>query len=105
MFMADKSSKLSHWRLGSPGRPGRAPSADGVENAFYNQALNPFFNYGVRGFQQTRPGDSVKYRHCVVPGRAEVATHQASQVTASTDLWITDPPYADAVNYLSLIHI
>jgi len=99
MFLADKSSKLSHWRLGSPGRAGRAPSADGVENAFYNQALNPFFNYGVRGFQQTRPGDSVKYRHCVVPGRAEVATHEASQVTSIADLWITDPPYADAVNY------
>jgi putative DNA methylase len=99
MFLADKSSKLSHWRLGSPGRAGRAPSADGVENAFYNQALNPFFNYGVRGFQQTRPGDSVKYRHCTVPGDAEVATHDASQVTSNADLWITDPPYADAVNY------
>ncbi len=99
MFLADKSAKLSHWRIGSPGRPGRAPSADGVENVFYNQALNTFYNYGVRGFQQTRPGESVKYRHCTVPGHAVVATHEASQVASSADLWITDPPYADAVNY------
>lgn len=99
VFLADKSAKLSQWRLGSPGRPGRAPSADGVEHVFYNQALNVFYNYGVRGFQQIRPGESVKYRHCVVPGQAQVATHEASQVATDADMWITDPPYADAVNY------
>jgi putative DNA methylase len=99
MFLADKSSKLSHWRMGSPGRPGRAPSADGVENTFYNQALNTFYNYGARGFMQVRPGDSVKYRHCEVPGRAQVETHEASDVVRDAHLWITDPPYADAVNY------
>jgi putative DNA methylase len=68
MFLADKSAKLSQWRLGSPGRPGRAPSADGVEHVFYNQALNVFYNYGVRGFQQIRPGESIKYRSTVCPG-------------------------------------
>ncbi|WP_029719024.1 anti-phage-associated DUF1156 domain-containing protein, partial [Rubrivivax benzoatilyticus] len=99
MFLADKSAKLSQWRLGSPGRPGRAPSADGVEHVFYNQALNVFYNYGVRGFQQMRPGESVRYRHSLVSGRAEVATHEASQVATSADLWVTDPPYADAVHY------
>lgn len=99
MFLADKSAKLSQWRLGSPGRPGRAPSADGVEHVFYNQALNVFYNYGVRGFQQIRPGESVKYRYSTVPGRADISAHEASQVTANADLWITDPPYADAVNY------
>lgn len=99
MFLADKSAKLSHWRLGSPGRPGRAPSADGVEHVFYNQALNTFYNYGARGFMQIRPGDSVKYRHTLVPGKAVVATHEASRVMRDSDLWITDPPYADAVNY------
>lgn len=99
VFLADKSAKLSQWRLGSPGRPGRAPSADGVEHVFYNQALNVFYNYGVRGFQQIRPGESVKYRYSAVPGRAEVATHEASQVATNADVWITDPPYADAINY------
>lgn len=99
MFLADKSAKLSQWRLGSPGRPGRAPSADGVEHVFYNQALNVFYNYGVRGFQQIRPGESVRYRHSAVPGRADVACHEASQVASNADMWVTDPPYADAVNY------
>lgn len=99
MFLADKSAKLSHWRIGSPGRAGRAPSADGVENVFYNQALNTFYNYGVRGFQQIRPGDAVKYRYCVVHGSARVIAHEASEVADGADIWITDPPYADAVNY------
>lgn len=99
VFLADKSAKLSQWRLGSPGRPGRAPSADGVEHVFYNQALNVFYNYGVRGFQQIRPGESIKYRYCIVPGRAQVAAHEASQLASNADVWITDPPYADAVNY------
>lgn len=99
MFLADKSAKLSHWRLGSPGRPGRAPSADGVEHVFYNQALNTFYNYGARGFMQIRPGDSVTYRHSLVSGKAVVETHEASRVMRDSDLWITDPPYADAVNY------
>jgi len=99
MFLADNGAKLCHWKIGSPGKPGRAPSADGLGNVFYNQALNTFYNYGVRGFQQTRPGESVKYRHCDIPGHAQVATHEAAQITTSADLWITDPPYADAVNY------
>ena len=99
VFLADKSAKLSHWRIGSPGREGRAPSADGVENVFYNQALNTFYNFGVRGFRQLRPGDSVKYRHCHIPGHSQVITHEASQLESEADLWITDPPYADAVNY------
>lgn len=99
MFLADNGAKLCHWKIGSPGKPGRAPSADGLGNVFYNQALNTFYNYGVRGFQQTRPGESVKYRHCAIPGHAQVATHEATQVTSNADLWITDPPYADAVNY------
>jgi putative DNA methylase len=99
MFCADKSAKLSHWRIGSPGRPGRAPSADGVEHVFYNQALNVFYNYGVRAFRQLKPGDTVKYRRFNLSGSHEIHVREASEVQDPADLWITDPPYADAVNY------
>jgi putative DNA methylase len=98
-FLADKSSRLSHWRLGAPGRDGRAPSADGVENVFYNQALNPFYNFGARGFSGLRIGDSVTYRYCSIETDSEVKTHGADRIDVAADIFITDPPYADAVNY------
>jgi putative DNA methylase len=98
-FLADKSSRLSQWRLGSPGRAGRAPSADGVEHVFYNQALNTFYNFGARGFSGLRVGDSVKYRYCSVTTSSIVRTHEANRIATPADNFITDPPYADAVNY------
>lgn len=98
-FLADKSSRLSQWRLGSPGRDGRAPSADGVEHVFYNQALNTFYNFGARGFLGLRTGESVKYRYCSIGTNSTVRTLEASRIDIEADIFITDPPYADAVNY------
>jgi len=100
-FMADRSARLCHWRVGSPGRPGRAPSADGVEQVFYDQVLNPLWNFGLRswGYLQkslirTRPA-SVD-----LPRAASfvVETRQASD-PPNSDLYVTDPPYADAIHY------
>jgi putative DNA methylase len=98
-FLADKSARLSQWRLGSPGREGRAPSADGVEHVFYNQALNPFFNFGVRAFYALRTGEKVTYRHSKIHTKSCIETNDAAQFSADADYFITDPPYADAVNY------
>lgn len=98
-FLADKSARLSQWRLGSPGREGRAPSADGVEHVFYNQALNTFYNFGVRGYSGLRIGDSVTYRYCEISTSSVIETHDACQLETEADIFITDPPYADAVNY------
>ncbi|MGY3581451.1 putative DNA methylase [Bradyrhizobium sp. USDA 4341] len=98
-FLADKSSRLSHWRLGAPGRDGRAPSADGVENVFYNQALNPFYNFGARGFSGLRIGENVTYKYCSIGTNSEVKTERADRMDVPADIFVTDPPYADAVNY------
>jgi putative DNA methylase len=98
-FVADKSAKLSQWRLGSPGRAGRAPSADGAEHVFYNQALNTFYNYATRGLWMLRPGHNAKYKHFPVSGRGAIATSEARAIDVACDVWITDPPYADAIVY------
>ena len=98
-FLADKSSRLSHWRLGSPGREGRAASADGVENTFYNQALNTLFTYGARAFYGLRLGDSVEYKSYPIAYSSTIKTSEAENNLIEADLFITDPPYADAVNY------
>lgn len=98
-FVADKSARLSQWRLGSPGREGRAPSADGVEHVFYNQALNTFLNFGVRASAGLEVGGSISYKNAPIVGASIVATHPAEAIATVADIWITDPPYADAVNY------
>lgn len=98
-FLVDKSARLSQWRLGSPGREGRAPSADGVEHVFYNQALNTFYNFGARAFAGLRTGESVTYRYCKIETSSQIGTHEAAGVAVDADVFITDPPYADAVNY------
>jgi len=72
------------------------------EQTFANQALNTQFNYGTRAgllflstFANSLP---------VVPIHAknEVTPSTADSIKKQCDIWITDPPYADAVNYHEL---
>lgn len=95
----DRSSKLGQWRVGFPGRPGVAPSSDRVEHVFYNQALNVFFNYGIRLFSTLAPVLTALPKTAPIAGRGVVAAHPAGDVGNDCDIFITDPPYADAVNY------
>ncbi len=92
-------SKLTQWRVGHTGESGTAPAADAVNHVFYNQALNTFSNYGGRAFPT--------FIDALSPDIAKVATQEggvvvnvdARSVFQASDLWITDPPYADAVRY------
>jgi putative DNA methylase len=100
--LADKSARLSRWEVGFPGRSGVAPSADAVKPVFYNQALNTLVNYGARSFfhlQHLLSIEDLKSFPFPSDVRHSVASHAASSVTTDSDLFITDPPYADAVSY------
>ncbi|MCV2422719.1 DUF1156 domain-containing protein [Paucibacter sp. DJ4R-1] len=72
---------------------------------FSNQALNPLFNYGSRGFSGIKEfsigahGD-LDFLNSNV--RQETALFDARDIRESCDIWVTDPPYADAVNYHEL---
>lgn len=98
-YVLDKSARLSHWRVGSPGRPGRAPSADAVEHVFYNQAFNTFFNYGARSTVALDFVDSLKLKNFPLHTERDVSSLPARDISVQSDLFVTDPPYADAVNY------
>lgn len=98
-FLANFSSKLSQWLPGSPGIPGRAAAADQVKGTFYNQALNPFYNYGCRAWSMSRLGGEDSYRYYRIDTSANIATSPAHSIDCNADIFITDPPYADAVNY------
>jgi len=95
----DRSSRLSRWRVGHAGRAGVAPAGDYPEQVFYNQALNVLYNFAARSWQaltlafQGLPGG------VSIAGSGEVHSQPASDCDRATDVFITDPPYADAVNY------
>jgi adenine-specific DNA methylase len=88
----DALSKLSRWHSG----------VDKAEATFYNQALNTLFNYGTRTTLTLRPAwfynlNGQSFRHNNV-----VKLTDARDIDNIADIWITDPPYADAVNYHEL---
>jgi adenine-specific DNA methylase len=69
---------------------------------FFNQALNTLANYGCRAHASldtawylSFPERLVRANNYVVPLDARVTSYEA-------DFWITDPPYADAINYEEL---
>jgi putative DNA methylase len=91
----DRNSKLCRFDPRNEAA-GREPT---VQATFYNQALNPLFNYGVRGTRYALPHLVEAVGHSAVNGHGVVETCAAGKVTVGGDLFLTDPPYADAINY------
>jgi putative DNA methylase len=94
--MADWNSRLSGWMQHATNEKGN--------NTFCNQALNTLFNYSTRPFLKIAPTmktfEVAQRRHMSLLG--EVSLCDARDVRVKRDIWITDPPYADAVNYHEL---
>ena len=93
---ADWNSKLSGWMPHSGNEKGN--------NTFYNQALNPLYNYSVRPLLKIYPSMNVfdGARAVSISGESLIEVKDAHEIDGECDLWITDPPYADAVNYHEL---
>jgi adenine-specific DNA methylase len=71
----------------------------GPKHVFYNQALNVFYNYATRGFVRFEP-EFFQFGLVAKPqGESVVVSAPADQPRQRCEFWITDPPYADAVNY------
>lgn len=90
---ADFNAKLCRWATAQGGGLG------GPKGVFSNQALNTFFNYATRAWQGFGPSSFKMAHEPLPPVKHLVATATADQPAESCELWITDPPYADAVNY------
>ena len=81
--------------------PGRFPK---IVETFSDQALNTFFNYGVRGWFYWEPvfeGAQDIHDRQTIPLKTKkiITSVEAQSLEEYADLWITDPPYADAVHY------
>ena len=94
--VANWNSRLCRWLQPQGGGIG-----GGVET-FYNQALNTLANFSVRPIHMLESalpqirGDETFLRN------THVQVLDARDIKDECDFWITDPPYADAVNYHEL---
>jgi putative DNA methylase len=90
--LLDWNSKLCRYGTGA--------ARESIAQTFYNQAFNTFLNYGVRSFGFSKGYLSDVPAVSPIHGEAaEVRNLPAAATKHDCDLWITDPPYADAVNY------
>lgn len=92
----DNNSRLNRWASGQGGGLG------GPKGTFDNQALNTLLNFAVRGSIGLRSLVAGPARSTPLDGPRRIDTVPGIRVTEPRDIWITDPPYADAVVYHEL---
>ena len=92
--MADWCSRLSRWNPHAANEKG--------EQAYFNQALNTLANYATRAHDSLKTAWHFNLTDRHILSNSEVIPLDARATTYSADMWITDPPYADAINYEEL---
>jgi len=91
------NSRLSHWSVVDGG-------GGAVKQTFYNQALNTFLNYGCRGVGYAANHILIDYSLAPLASVSVVVDAiAANELLAPSDLFITDPPYGDAVKYEEIL--
>ncbi|MFN5935751.1 MAG: DNA methylase, partial [Roseiflexaceae bacterium] len=95
--LLDYNSKLCGWVSSLLKSGGNGA----INHTFANQALNTNYNYPSRGakllsdiFVRYQP---IAFAHITTD--TQVRNGDARTIPFDADIWITDPPYADAVNY------
>jgi putative DNA methylase len=75
--------------------------AAATKGAFVNQALNTLYYYGARGTQFLVPALSQQYPSFPLahPEQCTVENKPAAGLDTRADMFVTDPPYGDAVKY------
>ncbi len=76
-----------------------------VREVFTNQALNTLFNYGCRGSRYALDLAQAEYKQLELRDylRSELACGPAGAVSTASDIFVTDPPYGDAVKYEEIL--
>lgn len=76
-------------------------SFEKAQNTFSNQALNTLWNYSCRGsiFGLTLLDKDNKTFPLSDKIKISINNHTAEKISGIHDIFITDPPYGDAVNY------
>lgn len=93
--LTDWSSKLCRYGTGA--------ARESVAQTFYNQALNTLFAYGVRSFSFAKTYLLEEIVDSPIKSSANVLALPANECKTEIDLFITDPPYGDAVKYEEIL--
>jgi len=91
---ADWDSKLCRWALRAIG--------DISIQSFANQALNTLYNFAGRGFTALASSWLLDLEDDVRVAVSIAEPRDARSVEFIADIWVTDPPYADAIAYEEL---
>ena len=92
-------SRLTQWLTRKKPENAAGGFSDVVNHVFYNQALNTFYNFGCRASVGLVPSLQKTFPRVSLSGEGRVLTREASAIETQSDIYVTDPPYADAVNY------
>jgi len=79
------------------------PIAGNTTQTFYNQALNTVWNPTARGWAFLHAFTSGKFAHFPTAIQGVVESQPAADIDKPIDLFITDPPYGDAVHYEEIL--
>lgn len=92
----DWNSKLCRWGVGQ--------ARESMAQTFYNQAFNSMWNHGAKGLQLLKSTYFLDFNNFPsdVANNTKVQICDARDNEVDADIWITDPPYADAVQYHEL---
>lgn len=90
----DWNSKLCIWNTGA--------GTEKTQNTFTTQSFNTLFNYGTRSLSHLKDTWIINFNNRRVETENQVELLDGREIKTKSDIWITDPPYADAVNYHEL---
>jgi putative DNA methylase len=94
--LLNTSARLTRWTIGDgEGRSG------GIKQVFDNQALNTLYNYGCRASFSLLDLLKTENKTAEISRKSDTQLYccPANEVDTSSEIFITDPPYADAINY------
>ena len=93
--LANWNSRLCLWDTSKASEKGK--------DVFLNQALNTLTNYSVRPVMKLGTAWPLFVNQSnIVVSDGDIKVSDARDLQETCDLWITDPPYADAINYHEL---
>ncbi len=93
--LVNYNSKLSLWHSA------KGQGFGSISAVFYNQALNTIYNYGCRGSESAFERIRKPIKNVPVFNGSKITIQNASaqDLSDASHIYITDPPYGDAVKY------
>lgn len=93
---ANYCSRLARWNSAA----GKGSGA--TEKTYYNQALNTLYDYANRSWKSLGDALVANFEPRTIASNGSILLADARSINTVCHAWITDPPYADAVNYEEL---